>query len=82
MANRLWTARRGVLGGGRTGRDRLPSGVLDVWGVTGGEAGDPVVLSHPGSWRVRLRSKGRVGMAQHGVPEGVEKYLAQFWPSP
>ncbi|MGW0694899.1 hypothetical protein [Streptomyces sp. NPDC002738] len=62
-----------------------PSGVLDVWGVTGGEAGDPVVLGRPGTWQVRLRSKGRAEVAeltQHGVPEGVEQYFAQFWPLP
>ncbi|MEV8455494.1 hypothetical protein AB0467_28630 [Streptomyces sp. NPDC052095] len=60
-----------------------PSGTLDVWGVTGGDAGEPVLLGRPGVWRLRLRCAGRAAVAkqsQHGVPEGVERYLAQFWP--
>lgn len=61
-----------------------PSGTLDVWGVTGGDAGEPVFLGRPGTWQVRLRCTGRASVAeqsQRGVPEGVEQYFAQFWPA-
>ncbi|MGW1659261.1 hypothetical protein [Streptomyces atratus] len=60
-----------------------PSGTLDVWGVTGADAGESVSLGRPGVWHVRLRCTGRAAVAeqsQHGVPEGVEQYFAQFWP--
>ncbi|MFJ7496730.1 hypothetical protein ACIQZB_37330, partial [Streptomyces sp. NPDC097727] len=59
------------------------SGTLDVWGVTGGDAGESVSLGRPGVWQVRLRCAGRAAVAeqsQNGVPEGVEQYFAQFWP--
>lgn len=61
-----------------------PSGVLDVCAVTGGLAGESVVLAGAGVWRVRLLVSGRAAVAEeatHGVPDGVERYLARFWPT-
>lgn len=66
------------------GEIRCPSGVLDVWGVTGGPVGDQIMLGAPGVWRARVWCAGRnevAEQAQHGVPEGVERYLVRFWRS-
>ncbi|MEU5160917.1 hypothetical protein AB0G74_15100 [Streptomyces sp. NPDC020875] len=59
------------------------SGELDVWGMTG-PIEETVLLGREGVyWRVRVRCAGRAEVARLaalGVPEGVERWLVQFWP--
>ncbi|MEU0382217.1 hypothetical protein ABZ093_33730 [Streptomyces cyaneofuscatus] len=61
------------------------SGDLAVWAVAGGPMPIYVHLSdHSGQWSVRARCRGRDEvrlLAREGVPEGVERYLVQFWPA-
>ncbi|MFF9870527.1 hypothetical protein ACF1G0_35055 [Streptomyces sp. NPDC013953] len=69
------------------GRAQLhsPSGQLAVWGVAGGPGATHVDLPAAGRiWNVRAYCAGREEvrrLAQEGVPEGVERYLVQFWPT-
>ncbi|WP_051716375.1 hypothetical protein [Streptomyces bikiniensis] len=59
------------------------SGELRLWSVTGGPAAQSVALPRePMEWNVRIYCRGRANAAQAcltGVPQGVERYLAQFW---
>ncbi|WP_326680938.1 hypothetical protein [Streptomyces sp. NBC_01237] len=61
------------------------SGELAVWAVAGGPMPVYVRLSgQAGRWRVRAHCRGREEvrrLAREGVPEGVERYLIQFWPT-
>ncbi|AZM57055.1 hypothetical protein DMA15_34530 [Streptomyces sp. WAC 01529] len=61
------------------------SGKLEARGVAGGPMPEPITLSESGAgiWKVRAVSSGREEVktkAHHGVPEGVERYVLQFWP--
>ncbi|MFD0228118.1 MULTISPECIES: hypothetical protein [Streptomyces] len=60
------------------------SGKLRARSVAGGPMPGRIELSDgPGTWGVRVVSAGRRQAAElstHGVPEGVERYMAQFWP--
>jgi hypothetical protein len=60
------------------------SGELAVWGVAGGPMDAYLYLSEgEGRWRVRVYCEGRAEVRQlatEGVPEGIERYLVQFWP--
>jgi hypothetical protein len=64
---------------------RCGSGELALWGVAGGPMEEYVHLSAgPGTWRVRICCTGRDEvrrLAQEMVPQGIERYLAQFWPA-
>lgn len=55
-----------------------------MWAVAGGPMPAYVQLSdHSAGWRVRAHCRGRDEvrrLAREGVPEGVERYLVQFWP--
>lgn len=59
------------------------SGQLTVWGVTG-PAYECVDLGRPDTrWRVRVHCAGRARLAEPAsvdVPDGVERWLMQFWP--
>ncbi|MGR8007636.1 hypothetical protein [Streptomyces hypolithicus] len=61
------------------------SGELAVWAVAGGPMPTYVHLSdHGARWRVRAHCRGREEvrrLAREGVPEGLERYLVQFWPA-
>ena len=61
------------------------SGELAVWGVTGGPMDTCLKLADSGGgWRVRVYCEGRAEVrrsARQGVPEGIERYLVQFWPA-
>ncbi|WP_125264469.1 hypothetical protein [Streptomyces alboflavus] len=60
------------------------SGQLEVGGVAGGPMPDPIYLSDQArTWTVRVCSAGRAEVAEkarHGVVQGVERYVFQFWP--
>ncbi|MGW7720397.1 hypothetical protein ACWGKK_39715 [Streptomyces chartreusis] len=60
------------------------SGKLRARGIAGGPMRQEIHLSDgPQSWSVRVVCAGRAAVAQEsasGVPEGVERYTAQFWP--
>ncbi|MER7763811.1 hypothetical protein [Streptomyces sp. NPDC097619] len=60
------------------------SGVLSVESMSGTGDGR-IELGQPDTlWKVRAYSSGRAAvarLAQVDVPEGVERYLVQFWPS-
>lgn len=62
------------------------SGQLEARGVAGGPMPEPIRLSDQGAvWKLRAMSNGRAEVriqAQHGVPDGVERYVLQFWPRP
>ncbi|WP_245769073.1 hypothetical protein [Streptomyces indicus] len=62
------------------------SGEVAVWATAAGPMPDRIRLADgPGRWAVRLYCAGRAAvrpLAEQGVPEGVERYLAQFWPLP
>ena len=66
------------------GRISCSSGQLAVWAVAGGPMQTYVQLpDHSAGWRVRAHCRGREAVRQlapEGVPEGVERYLVQFWP--
>jgi hypothetical protein len=66
-------------------RLHCPSGELALWGVATGPMDTSVHLSDTdGMWQVRVYCEGRrevQRLAQEGVPEGVERYLVQFWPA-
>ncbi|GAA2932861.1 hypothetical protein [Streptomyces enissocaesilis] len=59
------------------------SGELALWAVAG-PMPEYVKLPNAGrQWRVRVYCAGREEvrrLAEESVPEGVERYLAQFWP--
>ncbi len=61
------------------------SGQLQVWGVACGAIEALVDLGRAEtSWRVRVYCAGREEVARltaSEVPEGVEQYLTQFWPT-
>ncbi|WP_445521364.1 hypothetical protein [Streptomyces sp. NEAU-174] len=63
---------------------RSTSGALAVW-VVGGATEEDLELGSPGTlWKLRLYCTGRKEVArlsQEGVPHGVERYVAQFWPA-
>lgn len=63
---------------------RCSSGKLRARGVAGGPMQEEIELSAgPQSWAVRVVCAGRAAVAEQsvaGVPEGVERYTAQFWP--
>ena len=56
-----------------------------MWGVACGAIEELVDLGRAEtSWRVRVDCAGREEVARLSVsevPEGVEQYLAQFWPA-
>jgi hypothetical protein len=60
------------------------TGELAVWGVAAGRGVEDVFLDgKEADWAVRVYCAGRAEAERlsHGsVPEGVERYLAQFWP--
>ncbi|WP_405606656.1 hypothetical protein [Streptomyces sp. NBC_00076] len=60
------------------------SGKLRARSVAGGPMPGSIELSDgPGTWSVRVVSAGRrqvAELAAREVPEGVERYTAQFWP--
>ncbi|MEU7242850.1 hypothetical protein [Streptomyces sparsogenes] len=60
------------------------SGTLAVWVVAGATMED-LELGSPGRlWQLRMYCTGReevARQAQLGVPHGVERYVAQFWPA-
>ncbi|MEB8342571.1 hypothetical protein [Streptomyces endophyticus] len=60
-----------------------PAGRLRLWTYAAASRED-ILLGRPGlTWGVRVQVRGRNevrALAQLGVPEGVEHYLAQFWP--
>ncbi|MBP2401302.1 hypothetical protein [Streptomyces syringium] len=61
-----------------------PSGELEIRAAAGAQEGYVELGSPNRLWRVRLFCAGReevADLAQHGVPNGVERYLAQFWPA-
>lgn len=62
-----------------------PSGELALWSVAAGPRDTHVHLSDTdGMWQVRVYCEGRrevARLAQEDVPEGVERYLVQFWPA-
>ncbi|GAA2644174.1 hypothetical protein GCM10010307_48290 [Streptomyces vastus] len=66
-------------------RLHCPSGELALWGVATGPMDASVHLSDTdGMWQVRVYCEGRrevQRLAQEGVPEGIERYLVQFWPA-
>ncbi|MGI5479457.1 hypothetical protein [Streptomyces lavendofoliae] len=78
QAEEVWDQQGGA-------RLRSPSGQLAVWGVAGGPGTTYVDLLASGrTWNVRAYCAGREEvrrLAQEGVPEGVERYLVQFWPA-
>ncbi|WP_144386197.1 hypothetical protein [Streptomyces sp. SAJ15] len=61
-----------------------PSGILAVW-VMAGAGEERIELGRADSlWKVRVHSVGRAEVARLAdfeVPEGVERYLVQAWPS-
>ncbi|MFI8942737.1 hypothetical protein [Streptomyces syringium] len=61
-----------------------PSGELEIRTVAGAHD-EYLELGTPGAlWKLRVYCAGReevARLAQQGVPEGVERYLAQFWPA-
>jgi hypothetical protein len=61
------------------------SGKLRARGMAAGPMRDLIELSDgPGVWTVRVVCAGREAVAeqtQHRVVHGVERYVAQFWPS-
>lgn len=63
---------------------RSTSGTLAVWVVAGATMED-LELGAPGRlWKLRMYCTGReevARQAQPGVPHGVERYVAQFWPA-
>ncbi|MBH5337776.1 hypothetical protein IHE55_24570 [Streptomyces pactum] len=65
-------------------RIRSGSGSLAVW-VPGGATTDELTLGVPGDlWHLRVYCTGRTEVARaaaRGVPHGIERYLAQFWPA-
>ncbi|WP_199546321.1 hypothetical protein [Streptomyces sp. N35] len=59
------------------------SGELAVWAAAGPMPDYIHLTDRPGRWGVRLYCTGREAvrpLAEQGVPEGIERYLAQFWP--
>jgi hypothetical protein len=65
---------------------RCVSGELTVWSMAGGPAEETVRLpAEVQDWAVRVVCAGRAEAAEQavdGVPEDVERYIAQFWPKP
>ncbi|MFE1885776.1 hypothetical protein [Streptomyces diastatochromogenes] len=64
---------------------RCVSGNLRAWSMGGPMTDDTEIeLSRkPATWTVRAMCVGRnevAELAQHSVPEGVERYVIQFWP--
>lgn len=61
------------------------SGRLRAWAVAGGPMPEIIELSdQSGRWAVRAACTGRQEVAeltQSSVPEGVERYIVQFWPT-
>ncbi|MGW7202680.1 hypothetical protein [Streptomyces sp. NPDC054837] len=61
------------------------SGQLRARSVAGGPMPDRIPLAeHPSTWSVRVVCTGRAAMAEHDeedLAEGIEQYLAQFWPA-
>ncbi|CAM5656012.1 hypothetical protein [Streptomyces purpurascens] len=61
------------------------SGKLRARGMAAGPMPEVIELSdNPSVWMVRVVCTGREAAAaqtQHGVVHGVERYIAQFWPS-
>ncbi|MEU0048422.1 hypothetical protein ABZ299_12305 [Streptomyces sp. NPDC006184] len=60
------------------------SGELRARSITGGPMPELIPLSDgPGKWSVRVVCAGRealAALAEEGAVEGVERYVAQFWP--
>jgi hypothetical protein len=60
------------------------SGNLEARGVASGPMPEPITLSDGSeTWQVRAVCSGREEVAaatRLGVPEGVERYVLQFWP--
>ncbi|NGO78462.1 hypothetical protein G6045_22790 [Streptomyces sp. YC504] len=59
------------------------SGELAVWAAAGPMSDHIHLADHARRWGVRLYCTGREAvrpLAEQGVPEGIERYLAQFWP--
>ncbi|MEO3978053.1 hypothetical protein [Streptomyces sp. CAU 1734] len=68
-----------------TGEAELVSsgGGLAVWGVTGPIEETVALGEESARWRVRVCCAGRARVAELAavdVPEGVERWLVQFWP--
>ncbi|MFJ2238189.1 hypothetical protein [Streptomyces sp. NPDC087859] len=64
----------------------LPSsGQLRQRSVAGGPMPDRIPLAdHSSTWSVRVVCTGRAAMAEYDeedLAEGIEQYLAQFWPA-
>ena len=61
------------------------TGRLTVWCSGGPTLGAGLELGTPRvRWRVRVLSKGRqevARLAAEGVPQGIERYVAQLWPT-
>ncbi|MFF3663688.1 hypothetical protein [Streptomyces olivochromogenes] len=62
-----------------------PSGELGLWSVAAGPMDTYIHLSDTDAmWQVRVYCDGRsevARLAREAVPEGVERYLVQFWPA-
>ncbi|MEV6839058.1 hypothetical protein AB0N17_31870 [Streptomyces sp. NPDC051133] len=60
------------------------SGELRARSITGGPMPELIPLSDgPGTWYVRVVCTGRrelAALAEEGAVDGVERYVAQFWP--
>ncbi|MBC9715233.1 hypothetical protein H9Y04_22020 [Streptomyces sp. TRM66268-LWL] len=60
------------------------SGEVALWATVAGPMPGYIHLAdHAGRWGVRLYCTGRAAvrpLAEQGVPKGIERYLAQFWP--
>lgn len=62
----------------------VPSGRLQLWTYTAMTVNEIDLGVTGRTWHVRVYAKGRGQvreLAQHGVPEGVEQYVVQFWPA-
>ncbi|MEU5322800.1 hypothetical protein AB0G67_39530 [Streptomyces sp. NPDC021056] len=61
------------------------SGQLRARSVAGGPMPDRIPLAdHSSTWSVRVVCTGRAAMAEHDeedLAEGIEQYLARFWPA-
>lgn len=62
------------------------SGQLRARSVAGGPMPDRIPLAdHASNWSVRVVCTGRQAVAEHDeedLPDGIEQYIAQFWPAP
>jgi hypothetical protein len=62
-----------------------PSGEVAMWSMSLARTEEVFALGSPGRWRVRVSCVGRAEAAAlsggEGTGDGVERYLAQFWPA-